>query len=188
MFNNMLKLNPDKTEFLFIGNSIQLSQFDNIFPIKLLGNDTVSSKSVRNLGVIFDQEFNFNPHITAVCKSCNYHMRDFRRVRKYPDKNTAIALGNALVSSRLDYCNSLLYGITAKEINRLQRVQNSLCRIITHTSSFAHITPHLKSLHWLPVKYRIDFKINQLEICEASSIENFWKKLKACYFGQAFPA
>ena len=68
-------------------------------------------------------------------------------------------MANALVSSRLDYCNSLLYGITNTELNRLQRIQNSLCRIITRTSRFAHITPHLKSLHWLPIRFRIKFKI-----------------------------
>ena len=159
MFNNMLKLNPDKTEFLFIGNKSQRAKFNNVFPIDLMGNKTMPSTSVRNLGVIFDSDFNFNPHVSAVCKSCNYHMRDFRRIRKHLDNDTAIALANALVSSRLDYCNSLLYGITNTELNRLQRIQNSLCRIITRTPRFEHITPHLKSLHWLPIRFRINFKI-----------------------------
>ena len=159
MFNNKLKLNPDKTEFLIIGNKSQRAKFDSIFPIDLMGNSTTPSSSVRNLGVIFDKDLNFNDHVSAVCKSCNYHMRDFRRVRKHLNMDTAIALANALVSSRLDYCNSLLYGITNTELNRLQRIQNGLCRIITHTSRFSHITPHLKALHWLPVRFRIKFKI-----------------------------
>ena len=68
-------------------------------------------------------------------------------------------LANALVSSRLDYCNLLFLSLTDSELRRLQLVQNSLCRIVTRSSKFSHITPQLKKLHWLPVRYRVQFKI-----------------------------
>ena len=63
------------------------------------------------------------------------------------------------MSSRLDYCNSLFLSLTNFELRRLQLVQNSLCRVVTRSSKFSHITPQLKKLHWLPVRYRVQFKI-----------------------------
>ena len=65
----------------------------------------------------------------------------------------------ALVSSKLDYCNSLFYNIPKKDIARLQRVQNCLARVVTKAPRFNRPTPILKRLHWLPVKFRIHFKI-----------------------------
>lgn len=65
-----------------------------------------------------------------------------------------------IISSRLDYCNSLLYGLPAYQIQKLQRVQNSAARLVFEESKFCHITPLLRALHWLPVAYRIVFKIS----------------------------
>ena len=73
--------------------------------------------------------------------------------------STATALANSLVSSKLDYCNSLYSGISQANLNKLQRIQNSLARVITNTSKYQHITPTLKKLHWLPIKQRIDYKL-----------------------------
>ena len=64
-----------------------------------------------------------------------------------------------MVSSRLDYCNSLFLSLTDFELRRLQLVQNSLCRVVTRSSKFSHIMPQLKQHHWLPVRYRVQFKI-----------------------------
>ena len=69
------------------------------------------------------------------------------------------ALANSLVSSKLDYCNLLYSGISQANLNKLQRIQNSLARIITNTSKYQHITPTLKKLHCLPVKQRIEYKL-----------------------------
>ena len=68
-------------------------------------------------------------------------------------------LVNTLVSNRLDYCNSLFLSLTDFELRRLQLVQNLLCRVITRSSKSSHITPQLKKLHWLPVRYRVQSKI-----------------------------
>ena len=93
----------------------------------------------------------------VIRKQCSNHIRDLARTRRYLSKSVTITLANALVSSLLDYCNSLLYGITSLELQRLQDIQNTLCRIITRTSRYSSVRDHLKLLHWLPVKYRIEF-------------------------------
>ena len=107
MSTNKLKLNPDNTEFLLIGNERLRSKYLSMFPIELLGVKTKSAKSDRNLGVIFDNNFTFHSHISAVCSSCIYHMRDLWHIRRHPDLDSAKLLDTALVSSCLDYYNSL---------------------------------------------------------------------------------
>ena len=68
----------------------------------------------------------------------------------------------AFVISRIDYCNAILYGLPAIHVNRLQRVQNAAARLLTNTPLYSHITPVMINLHWLPVKFRIIFKVNLL--------------------------
>ena len=159
MSTNKLKLNPDKTEFLLIGNEWQQSKYLSMFPIELLGVETYPAKSARNLGVILDKNFNFRSHISAICSSCIYHIRDLRRIRRHLDLDSAKVLVNALVSSRLGYCNSLLSGIAETDLTKLQLVLNCLVRVVTQSPPFTRSVPLLHSLHWLPVKYKVHFKI-----------------------------
>ena len=105
--------------------------------------------------MVFDSNFNFSNHVSQVIKSTRVHVRDLYRICRL---NTSVLLANALVSSRLGNYNSLL-SLTDFELRRLQLVQNSLCRVVTRSSKFSHITPQPKKLHWLPVRYRVQFKI-----------------------------
>ena len=162
MSANKLKLNPDKTEFIVFGNKAQRSALSSFFPIDILGNKLVPSDTVRNLGVKFDSSLDMSQQISCVIRSCYYHIKDLRRIRRHLTRSVAITLSNALVSSKIDYCNSLYYGITDKQLHRLQGIQNTLCRIVTHTHRYSSITGPLMSLHWLPVKFRIQFKISLL--------------------------
>ena len=82
-----------------------------------------------------------------------------RRIRKYFDKKSAETLIHAIVTSKIDYCNSLLFGLPDTQIMKLQRVQNACARPVCNSSKFCHITPLLKALHWLPVKQRNIFKV-----------------------------
>ena len=168
MSTNKLKLNPDKTEFLLIGNERQWSKYLSMFPIELelLGVETYPEKSACNLGVIFDKNFNFRSHISAICSSCIYHIRDLRRIRRHLDLDSAKLLANALVSRRLDYCNSLLSGISETDLTKLQRVLNRLTRVVTKSPPFTRSVPLLRSLHWVLVKYRVHFNIYLLT-CKA---------------------
>ena len=89
MSTNKLKLNPDKTEFLLIGNDWQRNKFRSVFPIELLGVKTNPAKSARNLRVIFDKNFTFRLYVSSVCSSCFYHMWDLWRIRNHLDLDSA---------------------------------------------------------------------------------------------------
>ena len=86
-------------------------------------------------------------------------LRDFCRIRPLTSKTAAITLANSFIHFRLDYCNSLFYSLSNYFIHRLHKVQNTVARIVTRSVCSSYITPVLKSLHWLPVNYRINFKI-----------------------------
>ena len=100
----------------------------------------------------FDPAFLFKKHVSNICRSAFYHIRDFRRIQIHLNKAIAISLANALVSSRLVYCNSLLFGCPEKYKTSLQRVQNCLAQVVTRSSRLSESRPLLKSLHWLPIK------------------------------------
>ena len=160
MSENKLKLNSDKTELILLGTKSQRDKLADRFPVDILGSQIRPTDKARNLGVIFDADFSFSKHVVSVCRSCFVGLRDFRRIRRTLKKSTAVNVANALVSSRLDYCNSLFRSLSCRDLKKLQCVQNSLVRIVTRMPKYsrAHITPVLKSLHWLPIKQRIRFK------------------------------
>ena len=122
MFTNKLKLNPNKAEFILIGSPKNRKQLLPHVPINILGNQVSPAQSVRNLTVVFDSKFNFSNHVSQVIKSTRVHARDLYRIRPLLDLNTSVLLANALVSSRLDYCNSLFLSLTDIELRRLQLV------------------------------------------------------------------
>ena len=97
----------------------------NHFSINILGNQVSPAQSVRNLGVVFDSNFNFSNHVSQVIKSTRDHARDLYRIRPLLDLNTSVLLANALVSSRLDYYNSLFLSLTDFELRRLQSKTHS---------------------------------------------------------------
>ena len=161
MAASKLKLNPDKTEFILFGSARQRNKLAKCFPIDILGNELSPSDKVRNLGVVFDSCFTFSNHVASVCRQCYVGLRDFRRLRRHLSRDCAVVVANALVSSRLDYCNSLFRSLAAKDLHKLQCIQNSLARIVANpppSRRIFHITPVRKELHWLPVKHRIIFK------------------------------
>lgn len=156
---NGLLLNPSKTEALVTGTHQQVAKFSSSGGIRVANAVVPLSSTVRILGVTIDQHLTFDDHVTKVVQSCNYHMRSLRHIRKLIDKDTANLLACSLVLSRLDYCNALLYHMTDKNVNRLQRVQKSLARIVCQAPYRSPSTPLLKELHWLPIRQRIDYKI-----------------------------
>src|SRR5271163_4500933 len=98
-------------------------------------------------------------HISKVCQISFLQLRQLRRVRRYLPQEAALKLAHAFVSCRLEYCNSVLFGLPQYLVARLQSVLNSSARLATRTSRFAHITAVLRELHWLPYPQRITFKI-----------------------------
>ena len=120
--------------------------------------EITTSSSCKSLGVMFDKHITMDLQISH---STFYHIRNISAIRQLIPQSAAAQLMHSLVTWLLDYCNSLLYGAPECNLKHLQRVQNIAARIVTRTrcSPLDHITPVLKSLHWLPIKYRILFKI-----------------------------
>ena len=113
---------------------------------------------MRNLGAWFDDQLTMAVHITKICSAAFYHLHNIRRIRKHLSTDSAATLIHSFISSRIDYCNSLLYGVPKCHIDKLQRVQNATARLVMQVK-FCHITPVLHQLHWLPVLFRINFKV-----------------------------
>ena len=130
------------------------------FPTQFLGNSISPTNKVKNLGVTFDSGNTFTSHITKVCCACFYHLKDFRCIRKFLSVETAALLTNSMISSRIDYCNSLLYGVNKYNVAKLQKIQNALCRNVFRLDKTSHVTSYLQKLHWLPNSYHILFKYN----------------------------
>ena len=158
MTQNYLKLNSNKTEVLLIGTTTTLQKND-IASVSV-GDDVIPvSKHVKSLGVILDSTLSFSNHISNVCRTAFFHLRNISRLRPALTQHSAEVLVNSLVTSRIDYCNAILSGIPKKLTHHLHLVQNSAARIITGSKSSDHVTPLLLQLHWLPIPQRITFKI-----------------------------
>ena len=131
------------------------------------------SLSAKNLGFIFDLTLSFSKQISSLSNACHYHIRDLRHIRHTLDSTT---IATALVQSCLYYFNSLYHGLPITQIKHLQHIQNGLARAVTGTPKHSHISPVLKSLHWLKVEQRIQYKIisithNLLHITEPKYLQ-----------------
>ena len=101
----------------------------------------------RNIGVTFDNHFLFNEHVASICKSSFYHLRNISYIRKYLSSTTTEILSvHAFVSSKLDHCNSLLYGLPNYLVKKLQHVQNAAARLISLSRKHEHITCYTYSV------------------------------------------
>ena len=159
MGSNRLKMNPEKTQVTWLGNKQQLAHL-NIAPLHLLdGTIIISTSSVRNLSVTFDNSMTMSEQGNNTVRTCFYQIRQLRSVRRSLSDDATKMLIHAFMSSRLDYCNFLLYGATAQVTRRLQSVLNAAARLVTGLGRFEHITPTLHKQHWLPIRQRIDCKI-----------------------------
>jgi len=100
--------------------------------------------------------------VTALCRAGYYQLCQLRPVARSLPEECAKTLVQAFISSRLHYCNALFYGISDSLFRRLQSIQNEAARFLTGVSRRDHISPVLRSLHWLPVKQRVDYKLATL--------------------------
>lgn len=154
MCHNFLQLNKNKTEIIVFG-----SHDKRLGVSAHLDSLSLQTKTqVRNLGVILDSELNFDSHINSITKSAYYHLKNIARIRDFMPKQDLEKVIHAFISSKLDYCNGLFTGLSKKAIRKLQYIQNAAARVLTKTRKFDHITPILRSLHWLPINQRINFK------------------------------
>jgi hypothetical protein len=115
-----------------------------------------------DLGVVLDSQLTMSAHVSALCRSCYFQLRQLRPIARSLTVDTTRTLVQAFISCRLDYCNSLFYGMTDTLFRRLQSIQNAAARLVTGTRRCEHIQPVLRRLHWLPVRQRVDFKMATL--------------------------
>jgi len=124
-------------------------------PVKI-GDCTVApSKSAKNRGVVLDCHLSMDAHIKAICKKSHFHLHNLSKIRCCLSKDAQHKIVHAFISSKLDCNNTLLYGLPKYQTDKLQRIQNSSARLVTRMKKQDHITPVLKSLHWLLVLSRI---------------------------------
>ena len=156
MLLSNVRLN-NKTELLVLHAKHRPKQpLDSI----TVGDATVEpTSSARNIGAAFEDTMSFEEHVNELCRTAFYHIRNISRIRPCLSIDSTKTLVPALVTSRLDHCNSLLFGLPDYLIQRLQYILNAAAKVITGKRKFDHVTPLLIKLHWLPVRQRIVFKI-----------------------------
>jgi len=115
--------------------------------------------SVRDLGVYLDADVSMTTHISRTVLSCFGILRQIRSVQRSLPRHAVTSLVTSLVLTRLDYCNSVLVGLPANLLNRLQAVINAAARLICSARKSEHITPILMDLHWLRIQERIQYKL-----------------------------
>ncbi len=153
MKNHHLQLNLAKTELLVVSAN---PSFHHNFTFQLGSSTITPSKTARNLGVVIDDKLNFTDHITKSCRSCRFASYNIKKIRPFLSEHATQLLVQALVLSRLDYCNALLAGLPASSIKPLQLIQNAAARLIFNEPKRTYITPLFINLHWLPIAARIN--------------------------------
>ena len=156
---DMHKLNDNKTELMLV--TCKRTKHLHDLPTSItIGNAQVPFKqSVKNLGFTLDCHLTMNAHVTNNARTCYFELRRLASIRRILTSTATATLVSAFVLSRIDYCNSLLFGSTHDVTSHLQRIQNYAARVILCLPKSSSITTHLISLHWLPVKVRCTYKI-----------------------------
>ena len=165
MAKNDLTLNAEKSQAIIFQTSKHRVNKQPEVCVEIAGHRIALSTGVRNLGVVFDSRLNMEEQVAQTAESCYYQLRNIGQIRSSITEGACRTLVHALVTSRLDYGNRLLYGIPQVTIQRLQRIQNCAARIVTRTRKYEHITPVLRLLHWLPVRQRTLFKVLVFTYC-----------------------
>ena len=166
MRDGKLKMDDDKTEFMAIGTRSKLSQVTpNLAPMSISGCDIPFSQSVRNLGFYLDETLSMDAYIKYLrgvfffFPSFSVSCAELEQICSFLSTDVANKFALSLSLSGLDYCNSLLAGIIDNKLNKLQRIQNYAARLVLRESRHASATALFRTLHWLPVKARIQYKI-----------------------------
>ncbi|XP_053478557.1 uncharacterized protein LOC128606451 [Ictalurus furcatus] len=155
MREHHLKLNLSKSELLIIPACPAINHNLTV----QLGSTTLKpTRTARNLGVILDDSLTFTDHISTTARSCRFILYNIKKIRPYLTEQATQILVQALVISKLDYCNSLLSGLPASSIKPLQMIQNAAAHLVFNQPKRTHVAPLFISLQWLPVASRIKFK------------------------------
>ena len=153
-----MKINPDKTEILLLCPN-SLNNEVVIRGVIYDGQCIRFSTEVKNVGVVLDRNLNMDKHINQVVSHCYKILKDIGRTKKYMERSHLEKIVHAVISTRLDYCNSLFMNISKENIFKLQKVQNTAARLILGRRRRESATLALKEIHWLKIEARIVFKV-----------------------------
>ena len=153
-----LKMNPAKTEFIYFGNKAQPKKCI-VNSLNIACDLILRSDSIHYLGVWMDKQLNFKLHITKKCQAAMLSLLKIRNIRHLLTKNITESLLLSLCMSHLDYCNFVLSGLLDYSINRMQRIQNMCACLVLRKTNRYNIRYCMKSLHWLPIRQRIQHKV-----------------------------
>ena len=154
---NDLSINEGKTELLHICSRFRTR---SLLPTVTFNKSILQpARCARNLGVIFDNQLTLKDHVNSICRASSFGLYKIGSIRRYLNQSTTEKLVHAFVMSRIDNCNSLLHGLSDLLTGKLQRIQNSAARLVARTRTYESVSPILHTLHWLPVKDRIIFKL-----------------------------
>ena len=157
-FEHFMKINPDKTEILLLRPS-SLNNEVTINGILYHGQCIRFSDCVKNVGVYVDKNLNLDKHVNTVVSHGYKILKDIGRIKKYVSRKHLEELVHAVISSRLDYCNSLFMNMSKDNMFKFQKLQNTAARLILGRRKRDSATEALKELHWLNVDARITFKV-----------------------------
>jgi hypothetical protein len=153
-----LKINPDKTEIILFHPEILHNQV--IVRGTFIGKECIRfSKEVKNVGVWLDEQLSMNKQVNKIVSQCYLLLKNIGRIRNFLTQSHTEMLVHSVISSRLDYCNSLLINISKSNMKKLQKVQNAAARMVVRGRKRTSMTEVLRKLHWLRVESRIIFKI-----------------------------
>ena len=155
-----LQLNTDKTEQIWFGsrtNIKRIQQEDTSLPIG--STIIIPVHSVRNLGVYMESEMSMRVHVGKVASACFYHLRRLRQLHFTQTRPMMQHLASAFILLWFNYCNIVLAGLPAIMLAPLQQVINAAIQLVAGLVWRDHVTPAMRELHWLPVVYRIKYKL-----------------------------
>ena len=157
MLRNRLKMNDSKTEMMvfFAPPHAKLP----VLSVSVGPEVHQPAASVRNLGLVMDTYLSMDLQVAKTCQTGYFQLRSIRSVQRVLPPDVLEKLVHAFITAHLDYCTSVLIGISTKALDKLQLLQNLAARVVTRTQKYDHIMPILKALHWLPVKKRIKYKV-----------------------------
>ena len=154
----MLELD-DKTELILV-TSKRSKHLHNLPTSITIGNAQIPFIQLeKNLGFTLDCHLTMNVHVSNISRTCYFELHRLSSIRRFLTSTATATLVSAFVLSRIDNCNSLLFGSTHDETSHLQQIQNYAARVILCLPMSSRITIHFRSLHWLPVKVRSTYKI-----------------------------
>ena len=155
----MHKLDDNKTELMLV-TSNGTKHLHNLPASITMGNAQIPFKqSVKNLGFTLDCHLTMNAHVSNIARTCYFELRRLASIRRFLTSIESATLVSAFVLSRIDYCDSLLFGSNHDLTSHLQRIQNYAARVILRLLKSSSITTHIKSLIWFPVKVRSTYRI-----------------------------